>query len=383
MKNHILIFSMVLFSSSLFAQWDVFPSHVAFRTTNVGFDEWTHYTPFDISFWTNTNYNVGVTLNPTNIRFFNLFTEGQMTENSLAFTDFFGDRVRMDYNGLNYTNGASWTAFNAHVYGNAGQLDLYNGANGNYIARLGSTSMNSDQGSLSLFANMGQKAVDIAATSTAIGYINTYGSNGSLNSYVGSTSSNYGYVYVADQNGTVQAYMYSNVGDGGNGYVVADTKNFKVPHPKKADSDIWYACIEGPEAGAYDRGTTQLVNGEAFIPYSSHYSLISNPNTTTVQLTPHHWDTFGLAVIEKTDKGFLVKELKGGKGNFSFDWEVKSVRRGKENYQVVRPKDYIPSVISSNVQENPNDPYRKKAVKKANTVQQRHKHSPYCIHSKR
>lgn len=116
----------------------------------------------------------------------------------------------------------------------------------------------------------------------------------------------------------------------------AQVKNFSMPHPKDPAKSIVYACIEGPEAAAYERGTAKLVNGEAFIPYSDHFGLVINAQTLTVHVTPLFDDTFGLAVVEKTEKGFRVKELKGGKGNFSFDWEAKAVRKGYENYQAVR-----------------------------------------------
>lgn len=118
--------------------------------------------------------------------------------------------------------------------------------------------------------------------------------------------------------------------------ITAAVKNFKIPHPEDPSKSIVYACIEGPEAAAYERGTAQLANGEAFIPYSDHFGLVINAQTLTVHVTPLFDDTFGLAVVEKTEKGFKVKELKGGKGNFSFDWEAKAVRKGYENYQAVR-----------------------------------------------
>ena len=59
----------------------------------------------------------------------------------------------------------------------------------------------------------------------------------------------------------------------------------------------------------------------------------------TVILTPLSASSEGLAVIEKTTSGFKVKELRSGTGNYSFDWEVKCVRQGFENYQVVRDID--------------------------------------------
>lgn len=51
-------------------------------------------------------------------------------------------------------------------------------------------------------------------------------------------------------------------------------------------------------------------------------------------------EIFGLVVIKKIFRGILVKELIGGmkncgKGNFSFDWEVKGVRKGYEDYWVI------------------------------------------------
>jgi hypothetical protein len=49
-------------------------------------------------------------------------------------------------------------------------------------------------------------------------------------------------------------------------------------------------------------------------------------------------DTYGLAVVEKNEKGFRVKEFKGGKGNFDFDYEVKAVRKGYEGFEPVRRK---------------------------------------------
>ena len=111
-----------------------------------------------------------------------------------------------------------------------------------------------------------------------------------------------------------------------------------MDHPKDPTKEIWYASLEGPEAGAYERGTFTLVNGEAFVPFSDHFENVINPSTLTVQMTPLSADSEGLAVIEKTSKGFRVKELRKGTGNYKVDWEAKGVRAGYENYKVVRTK---------------------------------------------
>ena len=118
--------------------------------------------------------------------------------------------------------------------------------------------------------------------------------------------------------------------------IAAPMKNFVIPHPEDASKQIWYACIEGPEAAAYERGTAQLVNGEAFIPFSEHFELVINAETMTVNLTPNSAESLGLAVVEKTAEGIRVKELYKGTGNYSFDWEAKAVRKGYENYRAIR-----------------------------------------------
>ena len=124
----------------------------------------------------------------------------------------------------------------------------------------------------------------------------------------------------------------------GQGVVAANMKNFFMDHPTDESKQIWYASIEGPEAAAYERGTAKLENGEAFIPFTEHFELVINPETMTVNLTPNSAESLGLAVVEKTEKGIRVKELYQGTGNYEFDWEVKAVRKGYEDYRVIRPK---------------------------------------------
>jgi hypothetical protein len=68
---------------------------------------------------------------------------------------------------------------------------------------------------------------------------------------------------------------------------------------------------------------------------------VANTKTMTIQLTPTYADTYGIAVVEKLANGFTVKELQGRKGNFSFDWEVKAVRKGYEEYNVYHKKESL------------------------------------------
>jgi hypothetical protein len=79
-----------------------------------------------------------------------------------------------------------------------------------------------------------------------------------------------------------------------------------------------------------------MVNGLSEITFSEDFQVVANPTTMTVILTPLDAESKGIAVVEKNATGFKVKELMHGTGNYEFDWEVKCVRKGYEDYRVVR-----------------------------------------------
>ena len=56
-----------------------------------------------------------------------------------------------------------------------------------------------------------------------------------------------------------------------------------------------------------------------------------------MQLTPNSATSLGLAVEEKSIGRDLVRELSNGKGDYDFDWEAKCIRKGYEDYRVLRP----------------------------------------------
>ena len=138
----------------------------------------------------------------------------------------------------------------------------------------------------------------------------------------------------------------------------AQVKNFVEDHPKDASKQIWYACVEGPEAAAFNRGTGQLVNGEGEVKFPEHFELTINPNTLTIQITPLSAESEGIAVIEKTATGFKVKELRKGTGTYQFDWEAKGVRKGYENYEPVRDRMKVQDVSKEVIDVNNPLPYQ-------------------------
>ena len=155
----------------------------------------------------------------------------------------------------------------------------------------------------------------------------------------------HGFFSVLDDDSQSQAGLF--VDAGGNGVVFADIKNFRMDYPGRDNQEIWYASLEGPEAAAYERGTATLANGEAFVAYSDHFSIITNLEGTTMILTPLSAASFGLAVVKKESNGFYVKELNNGTGNYSFDWESKAIRKGYEKFEPVRDKSYAKSGMTS------------------------------------
>ncbi|MCC6815530.1 MAG: hypothetical protein IT267_03855 [Saprospiraceae bacterium] len=173
----------------------------------------------------------------------------------------------------------------------------------------------------------------------AIGQVVSYfgGAPGTalLAANVSGTSVPYMGVFNAQGNGLIGGIFRNAQGQS---VVQANMKNFVMDHPLDPSKEIWYACIEGPEAAAYTRGTATLINGEAYITFSEDFSVILNPKTMTVQLTALSEESEGLAVVERTEKGIKVKELRKGKGNYQFDWEVKGVRKGYEDFKPVRIK---------------------------------------------
>lgn len=119
------------------------------------------------------------------------------------------------------------------------------------------------------------------------------------------------------------------------------TKSFVEPNPDDAQTDIWYAALEGPEAAMYVRGTGTLVNGRCTILLPDHFTALADEEGMTVQLTAMSIKSRGLAVISQGLAGIEVGELMDGKGNYKFHWEVKSVRSKHRDFEVLRPWDNL------------------------------------------
>lgn len=192
------------------------------------------------------------------------------------------------------------------------------------------------QGTFRTRAAAGNLLASIDPNGSSGGAFSTFRPDGTRNVFLAATSSGGGAIAVYDVDGSQAGYL--GVVSGAS-VLQADVKNFRVPHPEKAEVDIVYASLEGPEAAMYVRGTATLVDGEATIPLPEHFSVLAADEGITVQLTPLSADTYGLAAVKKSTAEVVVRELAGGAGSFDFDWEVKAVRRAHRDYQPIRAWD--------------------------------------------
>ncbi len=194
----------------------------------------------------------------------------------------------------------------------------------------------------------GDVCVKLGLTSDGAGSIDTNSPTGSTTCRmegVNDFPAN-GWISV-DHYGVQEAAMYVNAVN--DGVVVADIKNFREPSRRDQTKDIWYACVEGPEAAAYIRGTARLSGGSATVILPDHFQEIATLEGMTVQITPRSAESKGLAVVSRALDGFVVRELFSGTGTYEFDWEVKAVRRGHEDYRVERPWDEaLPGGVEKN-----------------------------------
>jgi len=171
------------------------------------------------------------------------------------------------------------------------------------------------------------------------GVILTRGADGSFNITLDhlNTNEDHGSIIVYDGVGDGQAQAGMRVDADGNGIVWGDEWVVQKSNPNQPGTDIVYASIEGPEAAAYIRGTAHLVNGRAEVAFPEHFKVMASSEGITVQLTPLSAESKGLAVVEKSPDRLVVRELGNGDGTYDFDYMVMAVRKGYEDYQVIRP----------------------------------------------
>jgi hypothetical protein len=139
--------------------------------------------------------------------------------------------------------------------------------------------------------------------------------------------------------------------DGSTGVISkAGLNGFLIDYPNEPSKQIFYASLEGPEAGIYARGSAKLTNGRVEVSLPAHFTAVAKPMSITVQVTPNSAKTYGLAVVEKSPKGFVVQELADGRGDFTFDYVVYAARGDIPEFKPIRAKD---KVVAKRVEPRP------------------------------
>lgn len=139
--------------------------------------------------------------------------------------------------------------------------------------------------------------------------------------------------YFRESTNSIYAYIAYRSGGTNYGILSNGTKSFVQQHPTDPSQTIVYASLEGGEAGTYYRGSDQLQNGAATVMLPEHFSLVTEEEGLTVQVTPRE-DCNGLYVAKVTTSYIVIRELMGGRSNARFDFFINGVRAGYTDFQV-------------------------------------------------
>ncbi|MEE9553687.1 MAG: hypothetical protein V3W18_05265 [candidate division Zixibacteria bacterium] len=127
-----------------------------------------------------------------------------------------------------------------------------------------------------------------------------------------------------------------------NGDITATgAKLFVQDHPTDQQKEIHYVSLEGGEAGTYVRGSAKLINGSIEIDLPEHFSLVTNKEGLTVQITPRGPVQSMLYVETVTPEKLIIKASNLNDDDIAFDYLVNGVRLGFEDHEVIRDKMYV------------------------------------------
>ena len=237
----------------------------------------------------------------------------------------------------------SQTSASTSVFGDLGHVATLAGTESgmNFMMMAPTNTTQLIPGSFQNFVNGSQGPIinsQIWSTSEGPGLMQTFDPSGGVNVSISHVAGSLGggmFLYGSDK-ASPKAWFYVDAQDQSN--LIVDNMGIAAPAPGRANEEIVYSAVTGGESASYDRGTAQLVNGEAHIIFPSHFRTVTDLNSMTVTVTPLSAESNGIAVIEKTAIGFKVKELHEGQGNYAFDYQVMCRRKGHEKYEVVRKK---------------------------------------------
>lgn len=246
-----------------------------------------------------------------------------------------------------------WADVGGNGYGIVGSSSGGNGVYGSSTGRTGSTNVAGVYGYEGLSALGSASATNSGVFGTCANCNGVFGTSanftgvrgaatgGGANTYGGYFSSTKGTgIYVTTGGITALRAVnpnkandhYAAVFDGNvriNGsYTATGTKSALV-HTTGGDR-LMYA-EEATQNFFSDQGMATLSNGRAIVTLDSLFAETVNLSKPyMVIVTPLSFETTGLGVGNQTSRGFEVRELNHGKGNFRFSWRVTALRKGYE-----------------------------------------------------
>ncbi len=230
------------------------------------------------------------------------------------------------------SNGFGALGKNTHTSG-TGVVGAGNNQAASYLtAGSGGAFTGSNTGSYSIAKNStGTGVIGVGNNQNTVNVL-TKGSGGA---FTGDSIGVYGYA-TKSGNGTFGGYFTH----GGSAYAyvggIYNSTNYKINGPgtvstivkNTAGERVNLYCPEAPEIYFQDYGEGQLVNGKAHIELDPDFAINvtineKHPLRVFIQLED---DCNGVYVTNKTQTGFDVVELNGGKSNAKFMWTVTANR---------------------------------------------------------
>lgn len=229
--------------------------------------------------------------------------------------------------GLNIDNGSNNVA-NVGVSGGGGLLRLYDNSDNQTVRILGNgTGEGADLDMWERSASGNNVTVHISSDflGSNQGGLQLFERDGSISYDIGGTV-----MTLHDGAGNVtQSY---NRGTGSKSAVV----------PTESYGRRLFYAMEAPEVWFEDFGSGELVHGFAEVQMDSIFLeavTIDSDNPMRVYVTPKG-NCKGLFVVKK-ERGFLVRELRNGASNVSFDWRVVAKRMHLEHVRLERIEDVL------------------------------------------
>ncbi|MGF1574193.1 MAG: hypothetical protein ACFCU1_14125 [Sumerlaeia bacterium] len=165
-----------------------------------------------------------------------------------------------------------------------------------------------------------------------------------------SLNTDHGYLGVYDENDFVQVEIF--VDTSRRGVIISDLNLAPISPAGKSVTHA-YASLLGAELGLYERGTVQLINGQATVLLPAAFADVATPSTLTATLTPADASSNGLAVVTLSPTELHIQELQNGTGNYGVHYlvfaERNDIQPDKDGNKI--PLSFFPQGEKSEVEK--------------------------------